>query len=420
MARKTKYRLLAKEEIIPDVVGWTPGAKRTVYRLKAIRDIPEHGVKKGDLGGLVSHYNNLSQEGSCWIDYHATVVGKVYIKEDVYITGTALVLCDWRGSAINLTGSVEVYGNARIYVSGTSVDSRISGNAKFFDDSVTGNLLVGKDNIEIFGSARIKHAAEVSGTSKIHGKAIVEKNAVVKGDSNLSGDSVVQEEAQVTSLILHGKAQIGRGEEVEGGTFEDECVFVTPKKVLPEVFIGDHKTMGALKHSKNTAQKNPASAPIKSTEKTKAEKNLALLAEVQQDIASYETDIVKIIKYPTMTDRTDPYTLNLAKALKKALRVADAPESTEFELAVSELEDAFMEAESNALKLSATKLSEEEKKKTERAKDLLAIAENEGSSEQEKKVSFKQAFKQLEGVLVVPDVAVDAFRVRVGLKEIDA
>lgn len=79
-----------------------------------------------------------------------------------------------------------------------------------------------------------------------------------------------------------------------------------------------------------------------------------------------------------------------------------------------------MAAESNAMKLSSSLLSGEELKKMDKAKDLLAIASNEASTEHEKKVSFQQAFKQLEGIIVVPEMAVDTFRAKIGLKEIEA
>ena len=45
----------------------------TVYRIRALEDIENKldfqlDVKKGDLGGWVSGYHNLSQQGKCWIE----------------------------------------------------------------------------------------------------------------------------------------------------------------------------------------------------------------------------------------------------------------------------------------------------------------------------------------------------------------
>ena len=39
--------------------------KQGLHRIRALKDIPLYGVKKGDLGGFVERENNLSQEGDC-------------------------------------------------------------------------------------------------------------------------------------------------------------------------------------------------------------------------------------------------------------------------------------------------------------------------------------------------------------------
>lgn len=107
-------------------------------------------------------------------------------------------------------------------------------------------------------------------------------------------------------------------------------------------------------------------------------------------------------------------------ALKKVQRLEVSPDTSEFRAAVISLEEAFMMAESNAEKIASSLLSDEEKKKTEKAKDLFRIASNEASSDHEKKVAFVQGFKQLEGIIAVPEVAVDTFRIKIGLKELES
>lgn len=58
-----------KYELIP--VGRRPVHRtdkiRNFYQLKALRDIPEHNVKAGDLGGFVTSPKTLSPFSSCWI-----------------------------------------------------------------------------------------------------------------------------------------------------------------------------------------------------------------------------------------------------------------------------------------------------------------------------------------------------------------
>jgi len=40
---------------------------RTLYRIRALRDIDEIGVKRNQLGGYVESVFNLAQDGLCWI-----------------------------------------------------------------------------------------------------------------------------------------------------------------------------------------------------------------------------------------------------------------------------------------------------------------------------------------------------------------
>ena len=70
------------------------------YRLKAVKDFSD--VKKGELGGYVKGYYNLSQSGKCWvyntarINKRAKVTGNAIIKNNAVVTNNAKVT----GSAI--------------------------------------------------------------------------------------------------------------------------------------------------------------------------------------------------------------------------------------------------------------------------------------------------------------------------------
>ena len=50
-------------------------ADRTLHQIRALRDIPRHAVKAGDLGGWIETENNLSHDGDCWISGNASVWG---------------------------------------------------------------------------------------------------------------------------------------------------------------------------------------------------------------------------------------------------------------------------------------------------------------------------------------------------------
>lgn len=61
------------------------------YRIKAVRDIPRHGVNAGDLGGFVEHEDNLSQRGDCWIADDAEVSDEARVFQDAIVMGTSCV-----------------------------------------------------------------------------------------------------------------------------------------------------------------------------------------------------------------------------------------------------------------------------------------------------------------------------------------
>ena len=103
-----------------------------LYRIRALRDLPDQGVRAGDLGGYVAGTHNLG--GNAWVSD--------------------------RG---------QVFGNGRV-----------SGNGRVFGNSrVSGDALV-------YGNARVSGHALVYGNSRVYGVALVYGNARVYGDADVS------------------------------------------------------------------------------------------------------------------------------------------------------------------------------------------------------------------------------------------
>ena len=120
-------------------------------RIVAMRDIPEIGVKKGDLGGWIEREDNLSQEGSCWVSGKAQVYGKAHVSGKAQIFGEARVY-----------GKARVYGYARVY-----------------------------------GEAWVFGEAQVSGKAQVYGEACVYGEGQVYGDAQVYGKAWVYGEARV-------------------------------------------------------------------------------------------------------------------------------------------------------------------------------------------------------------------------------
>ena len=76
-----KYRLYGKKN------------KAGLRRIQALRDIPIHKVKQGDLGGWIKKESNLSQKGDAWISgnarvyEHAQVYGNALVSEHAQVSG---------------------------------------------------------------------------------------------------------------------------------------------------------------------------------------------------------------------------------------------------------------------------------------------------------------------------------------------
>ena len=96
------------------------------YRIKALKDfqlITGEIVKKGYLGGLVNGEHNLSQEGNCWIGYHARALDNSRVLDDAVLKDHSDALDD---STVSGNAVMKDYSWAHN-------NSTISGNAVMKD-----------------------------------------------------------------------------------------------------------------------------------------------------------------------------------------------------------------------------------------------------------------------------------------------
>ena len=100
-------------------------------RPKALKDFSD--VSKGDVGGYVQHYYNLSQKGNCWV-YESAVVSR---------------------------------------------NGLITDNAKI------------SDLVHITDNAKVTENAEVSGSTEICDDVIVTKNAFISNNTILTGNKII-------------------------------------------------------------------------------------------------------------------------------------------------------------------------------------------------------------------------------------
>ena len=128
----------------------------TVKQIRAVRDIPRHGVRNGDVGGWIESAElksgNARVSGNAWVFGDAQVFGDARVFGDAWVSGNARV-----------SGNAEVSGNARVFGDAWVFgDARVFGGARVFGDAwVSGNARVSGD-ARVFGDAWVSGNAEVS------------------------------------------------------------------------------------------------------------------------------------------------------------------------------------------------------------------------------------------------------------------
>lgn len=136
MSKGDKYELIKE-----------PGSD--LYRIKALRAIPNR-AKKGQIGGLVSGPQNLAQDGDCWVEIGAQVIGGALVTSNALVTNYAKVSGDaWVSGNARIRDSAHVFGNARVYDNATILGSsmvskfaRVYGDVMVIDSIIRGNAKV--------------------------------------------------------------------------------------------------------------------------------------------------------------------------------------------------------------------------------------------------------------------------------------
>ena len=141
----------------------------TVWRIRATKDLPEHNVKAGDLGGWVECDRNLRE--NAWVSDEAIVCRKSSVRGNSLVSGNAVITDE-----SNIVGSAKVYGKARI------IDSNIT------------------DNSEVYGNADVR-SSSLYKNSKVYGAATVE-------NTRMEGDCELYENANIYNCSINDNAKV--------------------------------------------------------------------------------------------------------------------------------------------------------------------------------------------------------------------
>ena len=136
-----KYELTGETKVVNGV---------TLHRIRAVRDIPEHAIKSGDLGGWLETAENLSHDGAAWVMDSAYVMGKARVTGKALVAGLACVM-----------DSAYVMDSARVMGKALVADSAyVMGKARVTDSArVMGKARV-TDSARVMGKARVMDASD--------------------------------------------------------------------------------------------------------------------------------------------------------------------------------------------------------------------------------------------------------------------
>ena len=179
------------------------------YQIRALKTFQTYGGKitvyKGEYGGYVDDYHNLSQTGSCWIHGNAAVIDKAHVCDDAQIAGSAVV-----------SGRAVISGEAEIKCRAVVKDSaQVKDQALVTDQATIKDKAIIEGKAMIYGQATISEEAHVREEARVFGKASLSGSARANGLSIIRDFAKVRDNAKIQNYAnLKGNAKIGGNTEI--------------------------------------------------------------------------------------------------------------------------------------------------------------------------------------------------------------
>ena len=214
-----KYIILNDETIVHN--------GHTLYRIQATKDFSD--VKKGDKGGRIQNYTNLSQEGDCWLYNESKSYGSARISDNVKAYSTSQFRDDATvyGDVLLLFNTIiqnyaTVYGRVRCGIDVIIEDSaevhgdvildcgaRISRYAELRGNaSIIGNIEISdnallEDNVEVMGNVTIKNSAHLADNVIVNGDVTITGDAFLCGQDKIINDVIIKSNRCYMTFIIN-------------------------------------------------------------------------------------------------------------------------------------------------------------------------------------------------------------------------
>ena len=189
---------------------------------------------------------------------------------------------------------------------------------------------------------------------------------------------------------------------------------------LPEgADSGGHGHTGVRKPARRRSEARGQRAAAE-TRQAELQRLTAEHDQIDQRWLAYELDLAKLIEFPVMSDMREEVTVDFHRAKRAAdglrpddLTAAEAQSLAAYREAVREYAISFEVAEREAKRRRATDFTPEERRTLERAKRLLALAEDSGATHAERQQAYRRTQQTLQGLIAIPDAADEAIQQRI-------
>lgn len=270
------------------------------FRIRALRDIPKYGVKKGDMGGLIDSELNLPHDTDGWVSYDSRVLHSARVVHG-YVCEES-ILCDESILHEGMIKHSEVRGNSELF-QGTHVEHSLVKNCKFHDSAFVYQSMV--SGLSSYFRASLKYV-KVKALTSLYINAdvnwhdvkmeldlgFIESNTMMKNVSIQANEFDVDTVLNIENAKLKAETFIKMYRHRKEPTY---CTEIIGEEASPIQFKGSHLTVEGAKLS-GSIQLNGDLSILYST--------LSDMASIQMNGTLIDCEVSEMAKVVVKSKRT--------------------------------------------------------------------------------------------------------------------
>lgn len=270
------------------------------FRIRALRDIPKYGVKKGDMGGLIDSELNLPHDTDGWVSYDSRVLHSARVVHG-YVCEES-ILCDESILHEGMIKHSEVRGNSELF-QGTYVEHSLVKNCKFHNSAFVYQSTV--SGLSSYHRTSLKYV-KLKAITSLYLNADVNWDDVkmeidlgfIEWNTNMKNVSIRANEFDVNTLLTMENAKLKAETYIRMSRHrkeDDYCTEIKGDEASPIQFKGSHLTVEGSKLS-GSIQLNGDLSILYST--------LSDMASIQMNGTLVDCEVSEMAKVVVKSQRT--------------------------------------------------------------------------------------------------------------------